>query len=210
MRAALICSLFFVALIAVPAGASAQAQPTDPEANSPSGAVYEIPVERARKDAAPRRASSPRDGDGAPGPTDGDSAGGDSAAGGSNASSGGGSTGGGSSAGDGTSIRSENNFGTSSQVPGADSGQGSGGRTTDGDDTGGGAGARNDDGPTSGATEEGGGAVEDFAQLAPSSAADGTDGPSDGTVFLLLAALVVVGAAIGVAAGRRNARDQRG
>jgi hypothetical protein len=167
----------------VPAGAGAQSRPSDPEADSPSGVVYELPVDRARKDAAPRRgpSQSPDNETG--------SAGGDSVGGGS---SGGGTTGGdGSAAGaNDTSIRSENNFGTSSRVPGASNRARGGGSDAPGE-------------------ADGGGPVDTLGQLAPSSAA-GADGPTDSVVFLLLAALVGVGAVIGVVAGRRAARGQRG
>jgi hypothetical protein len=42
--------------MAVPAGAGAQSN--DPEAGSPSGTIYEIPLDDARKDAAPRHGGS--------------------------------------------------------------------------------------------------------------------------------------------------------
>jgi hypothetical protein len=149
---------------AAPASSLAQALPSDPEADSPSGVVYELPVDRARKDAAPR-GESPAD---------------------KSETGGGGGT---SSAG---SIRSENNFGTSSEVPGAPSK-----RRRSGD--------RSRDDDTSGAVP----ALEDFASVAPTSSAT-TDGPSDGVVFPLLAALLALGAGIGVVAGRRSLRNRRG
>jgi hypothetical protein len=124
MRWTAVLSLVSAVLMAVPAGSAAQGVPSDPEADSPSGVVYEIPVEQARQDAAPKRT---RRSDG-PGGT----AGAGSGSGG--ASGGGTSSGADSSNGAGgadathakqTSIRSENNFGTSSKVPGA-SGSGGG------------------------------------------------------------------------------------
>jgi cobalamin biosynthesis Mg chelatase CobN len=174
----------------MPAGVTAQSQPSDPEADSPSGVVYELPVDRARKDAAPRRGSSRQE------RNDGDSG---SAGGGSGSDSNGtGYAPAGDTAGEGgTSIRSENNFGTSSRVPGADSGRNSGER--------GEAGAG---GAAGGAESSGGGSLESLGRLAPSSAAGATDGPSDSVVFLLLGALLAVGAVVGVVAGRRAARDQ--
>ena len=174
--------------MAMPAGAPAQSLPSDPEADSPSGVVYELPVDRARKDAAPKRRSSP---------------------GGGGSESDGGSTGGGSgdggSSGDGAaageselSIRSENNFGTSSNVPGADrAGADRRGERRD---------RRAADVP---GEEDAGGPIGDLGRLAPSSATSGPEGPSDGVVFLLLGALVAVGTGIGVVAGRRAARDRR-
>jgi hypothetical protein len=188
MRAVSLVSLVSVVLMAMPAGAPAQSVPSDPEADSPSGVVYELPVDRARKDAAPKRRSSP---------------------GGGESESGGGSTGGGSgdggSSGEGAaageselSIRSENNFGTSSNVPGADAKA----RARRGERDGRGA----SDVP---GEEDAGGPIEDLGRLAPSSAAGASEGPSDGVVFLLLGALVAVGTGIGVVAGRRAARDRR-
>ncbi len=89
-----------------PSAAAAQGVPSDPEADSPSGVVYEIPAERARKDAAPK------DGDGSRRATRRSQSGGGSSGGGIRRL---GRVGGASE----TSIRSENNFGTSSNVPGA-------------------------------------------------------------------------------------------
>jgi hypothetical protein len=173
----------------MPAGAPAQSVPSDPEADSPSGVVYELPVDRARKDAAPKRRSSPGGGG-----SQSDGQGGGSPGGGSDGSgSGGGSTGEGAAAGESElSIRSENNFGTSSNVPGADPARR----------------ARKGASDVPG-EEDAGGPIEDLGQLAPSSAAGGSEGPSDGVVFLLLGALVAVGTGIGVVAGRRAARDRR-
>jgi hypothetical protein len=187
MRVVSLCSLVSVVLMAMPAGASAQSQPSDPEADSPSGVVYELPVDRARKDAAPKRRSSP--------------GGGGSESGGPGGGSPGGGSGGGGSSGDGgaageseVGIRSENNFGTSSQVPGAD------GAASD---------LRgNRPAPDAPGEDDGGGSIDELGQLAPSSAASAAKGPSDSVVFLLLSALVAVGAGIGVVAGRRAARDR--
>lgn len=78
--------------------AVAQAQtapPSDPSADSPAGVIYQLPLDTARQDAAPRPGSSGSDGRG----------------GGTATPTG---TGGPLSA-----IRSENNFGSSSVVPGA-------------------------------------------------------------------------------------------
>jgi cobalamin biosynthesis Mg chelatase CobN len=81
-----------VVCLAAVMAATAQAQdpaPNDPEADSPSGTVYEIPLDSARKDAAPRRTPD------APAPTPEPTT-------------------------DPSSIHSENGFGSSSTVPGAD------------------------------------------------------------------------------------------
>jgi hypothetical protein len=193
MRAVSLSSLVSVVLMAIPAGASAQSAPSDPEADSPSGVVYELPVDRARKDAAPKRRSS-QDGGGS------ESGGGSPGGGSGGDGSSGGSGGEGAAAGESElSIRSENNFGTSSNVPGAD---GAGGARR---------GQRRDRGAADVPGEEdAGGPIEDLGQLAPSSAASASEGPSDGVVFLLLGALVAVGTGIGVVVGRRAMRGRRG
>jgi hypothetical protein len=141
-----------------PAGSFGQSLPSDPEADSPSGVVYELPVDRARKDAAPQRDAASSRSDGS------ESSGSPPGAGGVTAGA----------------IRSENNFGTSSEVPGAPRG---GDRARD--------------------------AVKRVAGVATSSTGP-TDGPSDGVVYPLLAALLAVGTGIGAVAGRRTLRNRRG
>jgi hypothetical protein len=161
--------------MAVPSASAAQGLPSDPEADSPSGVVYELPVDRARKDAAPKREKpqSPSVG------------GGDSFGGGDGPSSGvGGVTE--------TSIRSENNFGTSSEVPGA----GADGKRA-------GAGSKRDG-------DQGRGPVERVADVTARSTVAASDGPSDGVVYPLLAVLVAVGVGIGGFAGYRSLRSPRG
>jgi hypothetical protein len=115
-------------------------QRTDPQANSPAGVIYQIPLDTGRRDAAPvlpggrqRSGSSAAAGGATGGP--GGSSGGGGSAGGSASGSGngapagaagsGGANGsiaaanpGGGTAGDPSSIHSENGFGSSSQVPG--------------------------------------------------------------------------------------------
>jgi hypothetical protein len=80
---------------------AALAQATDPDADSPSGVIYEIPLESARDDAAPRGGGS----------------------GGTQAGNGDGGTPASSVPAEGldaeSSIHSENGFGSSSEVPGA-------------------------------------------------------------------------------------------
>jgi hypothetical protein len=79
---------------------AALAQATDPDADSPSGVIYEIPLESARDDAAPRGGGS----------------------GGTQAGNGDGGTPASSVPAEGldeSSIHSENGFGSSSDVPGA-------------------------------------------------------------------------------------------
>jgi hypothetical protein len=126
------------------AAAEAQGVQTDPKAESPAGVIYQIPLDSARRDAAPVLPSGRRDenrttagvgaagggsggsGGGASGSSD-SGGGGNSASAGSHAGAGGalsassGSTGGYRGAGgpqEPSSIHSENGFGSSSKVPG--------------------------------------------------------------------------------------------
>ena len=121
--------------------AEAQAvERTDPQAESPAGVIYQIPLDSARRDAAPVLPTGRRDGaqgatgNGAGGSGNGSGGGaGSSSSGGSGgASSSGGTSAHGAGAGlsassaapdagtpqDPSSIHSENGFGSSSQVPG--------------------------------------------------------------------------------------------
>jgi hypothetical protein len=166
MRRISVVSLFSAVLITIPSTAAAQSVPSDPEADSPSGVIYEIPADRAREDAAPRRETQRSQGNGG-------------------------------TAGSEISIRSENNFGTSSDVPGADA---DGGRP---DGTRKGAGASN------GESESDGNSVADVASDAARSSAATTDGPSDGVVFPLIVVLVAAGILVGVVAGRRAFRGRQ-
>jgi hypothetical protein len=114
------------------AGAQA-AERTDPKAESPAGVIYQIPLDSARRDAAPVLPTGRRDAPrGAAGNGAGGAGGPGSGSGGAAGDSGGSAGGAGaglsassSSAGadggtpqDPSSIHSENGFGTSSQVPG--------------------------------------------------------------------------------------------
>jgi hypothetical protein len=175
MRRFSVVSLVTAVLMAVPSASGAQGIPSDPEADSPSGVVYEIPVERARKDAAPRRGTAK-----SPGGDDGEqSSGGETGGSGSS-----GGTGGPGTTSD-TSIRSENNFGTSSKVPGA-----------------GPAGGR--DGNAQSSDGEGGRSAGDVASSTARLAGTNAEGPSEDVVFPLLVVLLVAGAGIGIFAGRRQ------
>ena len=184
MRFLGIASLLSLILALAPAGAAAQshAAPSDPDADSPSGVVYELPLDQARKDAAPRKGN------------------------GKKGSSGNGSSGQGSDpARSDTAIRSENNFGSSSQVPGVSGGSSDG--TGSGDDDSGGAGGSGSNGSGSGGTGSGSApdriTPEELAARATANSVP-TSGPSDSVVFPLVASLLVVGAAIGIVAGRRG------
>jgi hypothetical protein len=82
----------------------------DPHASSPAGAVYEIPLETARRDAAPHKKASQQDGSGQSGQSGSGGAGG--------GTPGGGASGGGGVLPQNSAIKSENGFGSSSHVPG--------------------------------------------------------------------------------------------
>jgi hypothetical protein len=86
----LLIATCLAATFLLPAGARAQSS-SDPEATSPSGTIYEIPLDQARQQAAPRRSPS----------------------------GGGGSGSGAQGSQDSSTYRSENNFGSSNEVPGA-------------------------------------------------------------------------------------------
>jgi len=167
------------ALLLLPAGADAQgsaAPASDPEAGSPSGTVYQLPLDRGRKDAAPRNRSR-RQGARRPG----DATGRNTAGGGTD-----------------SPIRSENNFGSSSQVPGVDDDRADAGGATGGSGDGG-------DGRTAGESPSG----EDGTNTAPSAAAIGvdptarsSDGPSWGLIVPLIGILLLLGITAGTLAGR--------
>jgi hypothetical protein len=52
------CIAIVLCALAAAVPGTASAQSNDPEAGSPSGTIYEIPLDNARKDAAPRHAGS--------------------------------------------------------------------------------------------------------------------------------------------------------
>lgn len=158
--------------MALPASSGAQGLPSDPEADSPSGVVYEIPVEKGRRDAAPRERVAPDEGGRVAGESE-------------------------------TSIRSENNFGTSSEVPGVGEGSDGGSGTSSGSEGGSGGGSG---GSGSGGSDLGSSSVEGVARGAAGSTAASADGPSEGVVYSLLVVLIAVGAAIGLFAGHRAHR----
>ena len=191
-------------MLMLPVGASAQEtqQPSDPEADSPSGVVYELPFDRARRDAAPRRGE--RNGR-RRGGADRDGGRGDGGAGGQTD---GGSGGGGPAPGrEPTSIRSENNFGSSSEVPGLDDDADLAASGSEGRD--GGNGFRRQRGSSTGAggtpstggqTRAGGSPLHD-----PTTASTG--GPSDATIISLLSLILIVGGGLGVMAARARRRS---
>ena len=122
----------------------------DPQANSPAGTIYAIPLDTARQDAAPhprRGGSAPRSKStnkaGAVGAVGSGGSGGSGGASGGGGSGGGGASGGASSAGSsgggssvlvpggqpGSLLHSSNGFGSSSQVPGLNAPASAGFRT---------------------------------------------------------------------------------
>ena len=169
-------SLVSAVLMALPSGAAGQGAPSDPEADSPSGVVYEIPAEQGREDAAPKDGTRQSQGE-----TRESQSGGGSSAGGATPE---------------TSIRSENNFGTSSNVPGTGSEDRLG---SDRGDEGEGRSGRQRDESSS---------VGDVASDAARSTAASTEGPSDEIVFPLIVVLVAAGILIGMVASRRAVRGR--
>lgn len=146
----LLAALGALALIAPTASSAQEPSATDPSPGSPSGTIYALPVDTGRIDAAPLGASRGE---------------GDAEDGGSGS--------------DGvvSTFRSENDFGTSSVVPGASGPAGPG-------DHEGGGGARLE--PDSGLGLTGG---------------EGSD-PSEPLSLLLLAALLAIGLFLGVISSR--------
>ena len=169
-------SVVSAVVMAVPSVAAGQGAPSDPEADSPSGVVYEIPAEQGREDAAPKDRTRQSQGE-----TRESQPGGDPSAAGGAAE---------------TSIRSENNFGTSSNVPGAGS-----------EDRGGSDRGEKGEGRSAGQRGESG-SVGDVAADAARSTAASTEGPSNEIVFPLIVVLVAAGSLIGVVASRRALRGR--
>ncbi len=166
-------------LVLIPGVALAQTNqlPSDPDADSPSGTVYEIPLEKARKDAAPKPSGGgsgdpAQDGGTGPAPTPDASA--ESGV-----------------AGRESLYRSENNFGSSSQIPGVDDRR-KRARSAPSD----GSGRSGDD--TSATSRER--AIADVGVTSQARAS----GPSNAVVIPLLVLLLVIGAIVGVAASRRR------
>jgi hypothetical protein len=149
---------------------TAYSAPGDPPSGSPAGAVYQLPLEQGRSDAAPKGGSGTATG--AAGATGGESA----SAPGSGES--------------GSLYRTENNFGSSSRVPGlAASGGAAGGAT-----------ARGGSG-NAGGTAGGNGAGAAGAAIAGgaiASQASDTGNTSVTAGAILLGAIVLLAAAVGL------------
>jgi hypothetical protein len=186
-RKALAIGAAFAGLLASPAAAQ---DPTanDPEAASPAGTQYEIPLENARRDAAPRTSR------GGSGPETVET---DPASSGV------------------SSLRTENGFSSSSSVPGAEGG-GSGGGNGDGDGgsgagggsgsgSGGGSGGGGASGAPTGKASTSQSSLESLVDGATTAAAAGS---SRKRAWLLIALGVLVALALGAAAHRGASRHR--
>lgn len=187
-----------LATLVFPIAVEANSQ-TDSHASSPAGAVYEIPLQTARGDAAPKHpASTQHTGQQSPGGGGGfggsAGSGGSGGSGGSAGSGGSGGSAGSSAAGSGNEpgvlpagIKTENGFGSSSKVPGLV--------------TGGGAG-------TSAGAGGGGSSGSSIARLnARPVAVPAT--PSAAASYALIVLIVLGGAGVGVAAATAIRRTLR-
>jgi hypothetical protein len=155
----LLLAACLVGVVGAPA-AVAQAPSTDPEAGTPAGTIYEIPLDDGRADAAPGSKPGAADPDG----------------------------------GDRSPLRSENNLGSSSIVPGAATGERS-------DDTPG-------KGPSGGRPVTGGddAPTERDAKSAPALRPAAAAAPSLSRAVLLIVLSVVLAAGLGLAAHRAARR----
>jgi hypothetical protein len=156
---------------------TAYAAPGDPPSGSPAGAVYQLPLEQGRSDAAPK-------GSGGTGVTGGEGGTG----GGANSSNGSGTA----SAGEAGSLyRSENNFGSSSHVPGVAS---TGGASPGGGSPGGTAGG--------GGSAAAGGAIAAGTLAAETADTGNTSIPA---AVVLIAGIALLAIAIGILSRRFRA-----
>lgn len=166
--------LVVVAHSAAAYGASTSANPGDPPAGSPAGGVYQLPFEKGRSDASPK------------------GSGGTTAVEIGGTGGGGGEGGGGSS--EGSLYRSENNFGSSSEVPGSSSAtKGAGGGGAGGSGSGEGTGSGSDGAGTAPAGEG-----VNAARITDS----GNTSPTENIALLGLIGLIAV--AVGLFAARAN------
>jgi hypothetical protein len=165
-------SLAAVTAAAALAPSTALAQSNDPSVGSPSGTIYEIPLDSARNDAAPRT----RGGGSSPSPT-----GGQGAGAGSSASS---------------PIHSDNGFGSSSQVPGASGGGGGSGSNGTGGGGGGGGGAGTSGKGSAGADSARVPQTASEALISPTAQAAA---PSSTRAYILLGLAALVAVALGIA-----------
>jgi hypothetical protein len=184
-----ILALVFLPLLchAGPAYGANASSPSDPSAGSPAGAVYQLPFEEGRSDGAPKGTG----GTGAPGGGPG---------GGSGGGSGTGAAGGG-EGGEPSTYRSENNFGSSSQVPGVGSGGSGGGGENGGSGSGqGGSGA-------GGSTD--GGSSDPNSTLGVAELTDSGNTSPAANIGLLLLIVLVAGGVGYVTMRSRRLKEQR-
>ncbi len=158
---------------------TAYSAPGDPPKGSPSGAVYELPFERGREDASPKGGGGTGGGGGTSGAS-GDASGGQTDASGS-------------------LYRSENNFGSSSRVPGL-AYAGRAGGDSDGDGSGSGVGGLGTGGP--------GGPGDGGRLVGGAIAADVTDAGNTSVPasLILLGAIALLAGGIAVLSRRFSAR----
>jgi hypothetical protein len=184
-----------VLLVCITAPAPAGAQSGDPEEGSPSGVIYEIPLDNARRDAAPTH-----HGGGSKGSN-----------GGSSSAQGGADGGVRTAKGTISPIRSNNGFGSSSIVPGAvaavaGAATGGGGKGSGGGGKGSGGGGK---GSGSASGSSGGGKTQVMTSpsesLGPPKAATVAATPSKSRAYWLLGLALAVAAGLGIA-GRYVAR----
>lgn len=158
---------------------TAYAASGDPPAGSPSGAVYELPLQQGRADAAPKGGGGTGSGGNAGGRETGES---------------------------GSLYRTENNFGSSSQVPGAPGSGGGGGASGGGAGASGAGGTGASGGSSSSAGGSAGGGASGGSALG--SPVTDTGNTSLGDNVALLAAIGVAAVAIGIGS-RRLAQRRR-
>jgi hypothetical protein len=181
-RSACVAVIVSLALVGPVAPSGAAGLPSDPSPDSPSGTVYALPLDSARRDAAPRTAPG-QGGRSHTGETNSEQAGYDSA------------------------IRSENNFGSSSDVPGVGA-TGAGSAASGAEPATSGAAAAQDrrSGGSSAQSQTGSdtaGGADGDVRFSNASSTDEGSGPSEPAVLALLGAVVLVGAGLGAVAGRR-------
>ncbi len=176
--------LAIVASVALATTAAARADTHDPNAGSPAGTVYEIPLDAARGDAAPGQRGNRRPPAGADRPSGDDP----------------------------SPIRSENGFGSSSQVPGtAPAATDVSGRDRTGDrsDGGGGKGrGRGQRGSGTPAQDPEPAPHRGASRERPEPAADGRDRDETGPSLTLALSLIALTALVGVGAGTAAVRSR--
>lgn len=189
-----ICGLLVASLLLH--AAAAYGAPGDPERGSPSEGIYELPLEKGREDAAPGSGGTTAPEGGGGGESGGKTSPGSEGGGEEEPSS---------------NYRSENNFGSSSEVPGAGdtpvSSDGAGvGAGRGGDGGSGGAGAATANAGSGSSGGSGAGATE--VDRTAAEVAD-TGNTSVAGNLALLAVIVALAAAVGVFARRRLSARQR-